>query len=284
MRAAWRVLAGSDPAAAFAAAGTLLLLNGDMHTPWGRRRRYLGARPAAADVRRELAFSRVVLLRHPKADIAYSHRRWLLGQLVADLPGAGAAADLLAGEAAVAARVAANHPRCYHAWLHVTDSARLLARDAAAAAAHLQAFALPWLRADPLDASAWAHLVATARLFAADDAPSPAPPSGDADSDAGGAIARVLVAAAAVLADAATLRGGGGAGGEACEALWVHRRALAAVAAEIAGGGVAAAVAAELARIPPASGAEGGVFEARAAAFAAGDFSTPPMSRVRTAV
>jgi len=91
------------------ASAATLLLSGDAYSAWNARKRTARKRPETLD--HELAFSAVVLRRHPKAGSAWSHRRWLLEQR--------ARCDLDA-EFALCETLADRYPRNSFAWTHRT--------------------------------------------------------------------------------------------------------------------------------------------------------------------
>lgn len=70
------------------------------------------------DARRELRFLDVLFTKHRKSSDAWSHRAWVLQQVMRGATASDDRAEVIAREVEACARVAHAYPRCYFAWTH----------------------------------------------------------------------------------------------------------------------------------------------------------------------
>ena len=101
----------------------LLLINADNLTAWNTRKHLLlllplpsQSSPSPLSLSSELSFLSLVFSKHPKSSEAWSHRRWVLTQLLA-LPSADRCAAIRE-ELRVVTASAERYPKNYHAWSH----------------------------------------------------------------------------------------------------------------------------------------------------------------------
>lgn len=109
-------LAAEELAAVAAATQAMLLVNAQHDTAWhARKRLVLGG---SVNLDEELQLCRLVLLKHPKTDCGWAHRRWCLRARVSSSGRTSIDDTLLNAELQLCTRVAETYPRNFYAWSH----------------------------------------------------------------------------------------------------------------------------------------------------------------------